>query len=279
MRLGLDRGDLVAAGLNGGEGACCALRIRQREFLQLLSVELGQPCLEFRSVDRKTRRDVPVFLRDELLDLDLAIDNDAQRHRLHAAGRARARQLAPQHGREREAHEIVERAAGEICIHKLLVDLARVLDRLGHRLLGDGVERHALDRLALQDLAIVERFEHVPRDRLALAIRVGCEDQAVGIAHRIGDFLDVLDRLSVDVPRHREVLVGLHRTVFRGQVPDVAVRRHHLVPGPQVLVDGFDLSRRLDDDNLHFFSCFQRVCGEDAAESGGRRGECQFAGQ
>ena len=278
MRLGLDRGNLVAAGLNCGECTCGALGIRQRELRELLAVEFRQPRFEFRSVDGQARSNIPVFLRDELLDLDLAIDHDAQRHRLHASSRARAWQLAPQDGREREAHEIVERAAGEIGVHQLLVDLARVLDRFRYRLLGYGVERHALDRLALQHLAVVERLEHMPRDRLALAIRVGCEDQTVGFAHRIGDFLDVLDRLSIDVPRHREVLVGLHGTVFRGQVPDVAVRRHHLVPGAQVLVDGFDLSRRLYDDNLHFSSYFQCILGEDAAESGGRRGECQFAG-
>ena len=55
--------------------------------------------------------DRPIFARDEFLDLELAVADDAQRHRLHAAGRARARQLAPQHRREVEADEI-SRARG-----------------------------------------------------------------------------------------------------------------------------------------------------------------------
>ena len=265
------------AGLHSSEGARGALRIRQRELRQLLSVELGKPRLELGAIDGHPGGDVPVFLADEPFDLDLAVDDDAQRHRLHAARRTRTRQLAPQHGRQREAHQIVERAAGEIRIHQLLVDLARVLDRFRHRLLGDGVERHALDRLALQHLAVVERFQHVPRDRFSLAIRVGCEDEAVGRLHRIRDILDVFCRLPVDVPGHRKVIVRTYGTVLGGQVADMAVRGHHLVPGAQVLVDGLDLTRRLYDDDLHFSSCFQGVCGRMRREGEGQGLECQFA--
>src|SRR5256885_12698889 len=44
--------------------------------------------------------------------------------------RAAARQLAPQHRRQREAHEIVERPAREIGIDQLLVDVDRKSTRL-----------------------------------------------------------------------------------------------------------------------------------------------------
>ena len=121
---------------------------------------------------------------DEFLDLQLAVADEPQRHRLHAAGRARARQLAPEHRREREADEIIERAAREIGVDQRAVDRARVLHRLGHRLLGDGVEHDALDLLALQRVLLLEHFEHVPGDRLALAVGVGGEDQLVGAFDR-----------------------------------------------------------------------------------------------
>ena len=75
-----------------------------------------------------------------------AVADQPQRHRLHAAGRTRARQLAPQHRRQREADQVIERAARQIGIDQRLVDGARMRHRLGHRLLGDGVEHHALDR-------------------------------------------------------------------------------------------------------------------------------------
>ena len=57
------------------------------------------------------------------LDLALAVEDQAQRHRLHAAGRARAGQLAPQHRREREADQIVQRAAGQVGVDQRAVDL------------------------------------------------------------------------------------------------------------------------------------------------------------
>ena len=137
-RGGLER---LLEGLGLGAGA-------DVEALDLLAVGADQARLEGLAARRRQRRDQrPVFARDEFLDLELAVADEPQRHRLHAAGRARARQLAPQHRREREADQIVERAAGEIGVDQRAVDLARMLHRLEHRLLGDGVEHHPLDRL------------------------------------------------------------------------------------------------------------------------------------
>src|SRR3546814_15151337 len=58
---------------------------------------------------------------------------------------AAAGQLAPQDGREGEADEVVEGAARHVGVDQLLVEAARVLESLDHRLLGDLVEHHALD--------------------------------------------------------------------------------------------------------------------------------------
>jgi hypothetical protein len=69
----------------------------------------------------------PVFLADEALDLQLAVADEAERHRLDAAGRAGARQLAPEHRRQCEADEIVERPAGEIGLDQRRVDRSRGL--------------------------------------------------------------------------------------------------------------------------------------------------------
>ena len=94
---------------------------------ELFAVERGEPRLEtFIARRLQERGDLPVFLADEALDLGLAVADQPQRHRLHAAGRARARQLAPQDRREREADEIVERAARQIGVDQRRVDLARI---------------------------------------------------------------------------------------------------------------------------------------------------------
>src|SRR6185437_8392238 len=111
----------------------------------------------------------------EDLDLGLALADQAQRHRLHPAGRAAAGQLAPQHGREGEADEIVERAAGEVGVDQRLVEIARMSDGVEYRLLGDGVEGDPLYVDALQRLLVGEHVPDMPGNGLALAIRVGGE--------------------------------------------------------------------------------------------------------
>src|SRR3546814_15538518 len=85
---------------------------------------------------------------------------------------AAAGQLAPQDGREGEADEVVEGAARHVGVDQLLVEAARVLESLDHRLLGDLVEHHALDVNAVQHVAPLHLVDDVPGDCLALAIRV-----------------------------------------------------------------------------------------------------------
>ena len=230
---------------------------------ELLAVEADDAGDEAAAVRRLERdRDRPVFARLEGLDLDLAVADEAERHRLHAAGRAGAGQLAPQHRREREADEIVERAAGEIGIDQRLVDLARVLHRLEDGVVGDGVEDDALDRLVLrapscscstsstcQEIASPSRSGSVARiSRSASFTASAMSDRR-------------LLRLAVDLPEHGEVVAR-----DRPSRPSTAGRGHghrRRAPGSraQVLVDGLRLGRRLDDDDVH--GC-RRVTGKPA---------------
>ena len=125
------------------------------------------------------RHQRPVFPRNEFFDFELAVADEPQRHRLHTAGRARAGQLAPQHRRERKADQIIEGAAGEVGVDQGAIDLARMLHRVEHRLLGDGVEHHPLDRLLLQRILLLEDLKHVPGDGLAFPVGVGGQNQLV----------------------------------------------------------------------------------------------------
>ena len=192
------------------------------------------------------------YLGLEGLDLGLAVAHEAQGHRLHAARRAGARQLAPQHRREGKADEIVEGPAGEVGVNQRRVDLARRLERIENGLLGDGVEGDALDRHALlQGLLLLQDAQDVPGDGLALAIGVGGQDQLVGIFDGRGDLLHHLAGAAVHVPVHLEVLVGLDGAVLRRQVAHVPVGRQHLVAGAQVLVDRLGLGDQFDNDDVH----------------------------
>ena len=123
--------------------------------------------------------------------------------------------------------------------------------RLGHRLLGDGVEHHPLDRLAVQRLLLLEHFEHVPGDRLALAVGVGRQDQLVGAFDRPRDVVEALLRLGIDLPDHAEIGVGIDRAVLRRQVADMAERGHNLIAAAEILIDRFRLGGRFHQHEIH----------------------------
>ncbi len=114
----LEGGVLEVSGERFGFGAGADV-----ETLDLLSVRADQARFEhFVARRRKLGEDRPILFRDEFLDFEFAIANKPKRDRLHASGRARTRQLPPQHRREGEADEIVERAAREVGINQCGVD-------------------------------------------------------------------------------------------------------------------------------------------------------------
>ena len=195
--------------------------------------------------------DRPIFARDEFFDLELAVADDTQRDRLDAPGRAGAGKLAPEDRREREANEIVERAPRPIGVDQRLVDLARMAHRLEDRILGDGVEHHAVDALVLQELLAGEDLMNVPRDRLALAVRVGRQNDALGALDRDADVAEPLGRFGVDLPAHGEVVVRIDRSVLGREVAHVAERGVDAIVLAQIFVDGLGLRRRLDDHDFH----------------------------
>ena len=223
------------------------------EPLNLLAVGADQPGLEgvtTRGGQRRNQR--PVFPRYKFLDLELAVADQPQRHRLHPPGGTRARQFAPQHRREREADQIIQRATGHIGIDQRAIDLARRFHGLRHRLLGDGVEHHPLDLMVLDRALFLEHFKHVPGDRLALAIGVGRQDQPIGALQRLGDVVEPTGRLGVDLPDHLEVSLRIDRSILGRKVPDMAERGQDLVGRTQIFVDRLGFRGRLDNDDIHF---------------------------
>ncbi len=89
----------------------------------------------------------PVFLFLELLDLALALDDEAEGDGLDASGGESAADFVPQQGRNLEADEAVEDAAGLLGIDQVPIDLAGAGEGLLHGLFGDFVEGDAMDRL------------------------------------------------------------------------------------------------------------------------------------
>ena len=222
------------------------------EALDLLPVGADEARLEgLRPRRRERRHQRPVFAGDEFFDLELAVADEPQRDRLHAPRRLRPRQLAPQHRRQREADEIVERAAGEIGVDQRLVDLAGMLHRLRHRLLGDGVEDDPFDLLVLDGPFLPQRLEDMPGDRLALAVGVGGENQLVGALDGGRDAVQTLLRLGIDFPKHVEIVLGIDRSVLGRKVPHMPERSKNLIATAEISVDRLGLGGGFDDDYVH----------------------------
>src|SRR5262249_48874218 len=155
------------------DGGARRALVAEIELVELLAVEMGEARLEgLARGGAELRLDGPVFPRLEGLDLGLALADETQRHRLDAAGRAAARQLAPEHGRQGEADQVVEGAAGEIGLDQLAVQLARTAEGVEDGVLRHLVEDDALDVDAFQGPAALQLLAHMPGDRLALAVGV-----------------------------------------------------------------------------------------------------------
>ena len=250
LRLGLDVLDREEAVLDRLLRPHRDAFFAKREAVQLVALELDQARVERGAVMLKLCQDVPVFLRLERFDLALTLDNQAQGDRLDTARRFRTRQLAPKDRRESKSEQIVQRAAREVRIDQVAVQLSRSGHRVGHRLLGDGVEGDARHVLG-QRLALGQKLLHVPRNRLSLAVRVGRKDQAVGLLGGVGDRADLLLLVAVKLPIHGKALVRADRAVLGRQVADVAVTGQDLEVRAEVFFDCLRLCGRLDDNKLH----------------------------
>ena len=128
---------------------------------------------------------------------------------------------------------------------------ARMLHRFGHRLLGDGVEHHPLDRLAVERLLLLEHLEHVPGDRLTLAVGVGRQNELVGALGCLRDVVEPLLRLGIDLPNHAEIGIGIDRAALGGKVAHMAERRQNLIATTKILVDRLRLGGRFHDYQIH----------------------------
>ncbi len=206
-RFRLDRFDGQVARCDRLHGQFGGGFIGDIELIELVAAKDGQPRFKaFAARSGQDGFDGPVFLGLENLDLHLALDDDAQAYRLHATCGTGTGQFAPKNGREIETHQIVQGAAGKIGFDQILIDLPRVLHRLGDGGFGDGVEDHAADRrVGFDGFAVPQGFLKMPADCLAFAVGVGCEDQCRVIFQRIGNRFDVLFRIGGDLPGHLEV--------------------------------------------------------------------------
>ena len=120
----------------------------------------------------------------------------------------------------------------------------------------------------------------MPGDRLALAIRVGRQNDPVRVLDRPADVAEPLGGLGVDLPAHGEIVVRIDRAVLGGEVAHMAEGGVDAVVLAQILVDGLGLGGRLDDHDFHSSSFDGApVRGEPRNNSGAGYGDAQAACQ
>ena len=193
----------------------------------------------------------PVFLALEIADLTLAVDHDARGNALHTARGQAGLDLFPEQRAELVAHDAVEDTARLLRVDEILIDLARRLNALGNDASRDLIEGHAL-RLLVRE---AQKLLQMPRDGLALAVRVGREIddvRAFGTLFEVRD--DVLASLDGDILRLKARL-DVHAELALRQVAQMAHRGHDLVVCAEIFFNRSCLRRRLDDDEIRLCLC------------------------
>src|SRR6185369_11513729 len=88
----------------------------------------------------------------------------------------------------------------------------------------------------------------VPPDGLALAVRVGRDEDLVGAPGGRGERLDDLFLAGDDLLGRLEVVVEVDANALLGKVLDVAHRGEHLVLRAEIFINGLRLRGRLYDN-------------------------------
>src|SRR5207248_10966035 len=217
----------------------------------------------FLALLRELDVDRPGFDRDELADLVLAVDDQAQCDRGDAAGPNALLDLAPQERAEPESDHAVDHAPRLLGVDASHVEAAGRLQRPAHGLRGDLVE---LDALGVADL---QHLGQVPGDGLAFPVGVRGQDDLLvllGRRAKLGDRLAAaLDHLVVRL----EAVVDLDAHLLFGQVADVAHRGPDVVAVSQEPLQSPGLGRRLDDDQTFWHSSLT-IPKTGSCSSGGR---------
>ena len=84
----------------------------------------------------------------------------------------------------------------------------------------------------------------MPGDRFALAVGVGRQNELVGALDGLGDVVQPLLRLGIDLPQHAEIVVGIDRAALGRQVADMAEGGQDFVVLAQIFIDRLRLGGR-----------------------------------
>ena len=212
-----------------------AVIVRHKAAGLIRSVELG--------VDR------PVFLRLEGTDLVFAVNDKARRDRLHTARGQTLAHFFPQQRAELIADDAVQHAPCLLRVDQILIDGARLGNGTADDVLRDLIEGHA-HRPVVRN---VQQIFEMPRDRLALAVRVSREVDVFAFFRAVAQILDDAFLARQRAVFRLEIMLDVHAERALGQISQVAHAGLDHVVRSEIFSDGLRFGGRLHDDQICLF--------------------------
>ena len=167
----------------------------------------------------------------------------ANRHTLHAAGTQGGLDFAPQNRTDFVTHYAVQHTACLLGIHQVHVDIARILDGVEYRLLGNLVEYDSLCVFRIQFQCLLQ----MPCYGFPFAVFIGCQPYLVGLLHCFLQVGNQFVLLLGDVVFGLVLIIDVNTHLFLGQIADMAVARFHYIIFTEKLLDGLRFGWRLYD--------------------------------
>ena len=130
------------------------------------------------------RLDAIVGFRFESGDFALAVHHQTERYGLYASGGKPFLDFAPEDGGEFEPHQTVQRAPGLLRVHKVIVDVPRMLYGFQDGIFGDFVENDAAGTSFFQS----QDFRQVPGNGLPLPVLIGRQPYGLCRGSRLAQF-------------------------------------------------------------------------------------------
>ncbi len=214
--------------------------------------------------------DRPVFLLLEGFDFALTLDDQPQSDGLHASGGKAAAHFVPEQRRNLVSDQAVQDTTRLLSIDQILIDVAGMLESFLHGAFGDFVEGDAADAaepvsifififvftlrfvvgfLFLFPGAVVGELAGEMRSNgFAFAVGIGSEIDGVDAEGQLLQLGQNFLFAGNDDVLSAEVVVDVHTQSALGQIFHVAVRGLDGEVLAQILLNGFRLSGRFDND-------------------------------
>ena len=147
----------------------------------LLAFVANQSCHERLLAFADVGLDGPVLAGLECLDLELPLDDHAQRRTLYASGRQAALDLLPEQRRKIETDQVVERPARLLRTDEIARYTPRIFNRFLNRVFCDFVKYDTMYRLVVERILLFQQFGQMPGNRFAFPVRVSREIECIGV--------------------------------------------------------------------------------------------------